>query len=68
MSRIQRVKEIGLVLAGCALFVFFISTIIRVSRIPPEPTPFPDAATHATRKGTLAVPDTLDDRSQAGKP
>lgn len=68
MSSIQRAQSIGLVLVGCALFAFFIFTIIRVSRIPPEPTPFPDAATHATRKGTLAVPDTLDDRSQAGKP
>lgn len=63
MSSIQRAQSIGLVLVGCALFAFFIFTIIRVSRIPPEPTPFPDAATHATRKDTTAAPDTVDARN-----
>jgi hypothetical protein len=59
-SRIQKGKSIGLVLTGCALFVFFILTIIRVNRIPPDVRPFPDAVTHATPKDSTAVSDTLD--------
>lgn len=53
----ERAKSISLVVAGCALLVYFLWVIVRVSRIPPEPTPFPDAMSTATRK--IGEADTL---------